>query len=487
MNASLVERAIHHSGIDAIAALPPHVLDELYYVWEAWARPDQLPPQLHPITGRPWFVALYKCGRGYGKTRVGAEWTRKTVRRYPLVNLIGATSDDARDIMIEGESGILRCCPKDERPIYRKSERALKWPNGALSLVFTADEPDRLRGKQHMKVWADEIMSWRYDESWDQMVLGLRLGDCPQALATTTPRNRALIKSLMHDVDTLLVVGSTYDNKKNLAPKFISKIQEKYEGTRLGRQEIYAEVLDDVPGALWSRTKIDEFRIKPRRDLDGMVMLGDDGRPVFDGLPDMARIVVGVDPSGGSTEESDEQGIVACGRGVDGHGYTLEDRSCSLSPDGWGRRAVQTYLDLSADLIVGEKNYGGDMVEHVVRTAAQAMGVRVNFRLVTSARGKVVRAEPIAALHEQGRDHHVGVFPQLEDQLCAFTNAGVEALGEPGKKKKRMSPDRADAKVFAMTELFDSEPVTHDGDTVSGQRRAEETSADDDDENEEWT
>lgn len=455
MNLSVLEAAVKAVGPERVYAdLPPEIRDSLQYQWELICRPNQIPPELHPDTGKPWFVALYKAGRGFGKTRVGAEWTRKTVRRYPLVNLIGATADDARDIMIEGESGILAVCPRGERPIYKKADRALEWPNGARSLIFTADEPDRLRGKQHMKVWADEIMSWRYDESWDQMVLGLRLGDCPQVVATTTPRNRAIIKALMKDIDTYVVNGSTYDNAKNLAAKFIAKIKEKYEGTRLGRQEIYAEVLDDVPGALWNRTRIDTLRIRPRRDSEGCLVLDSNGRVVFDGLPDMARIVVGVDPSGGSTDESDEQGIVACGKGVDGHGYTLDDRSCSLSPDGWGRRAVQTYLDLSADLIVGEKNYGGEMVEHVVRTAARDMGVKVNFKLVSSTRGKVVRAEPISAMHEQGRDHHVGNFPQLEDQLCAFTNAGVEAMGEPGKKKKRVSPDRADAKVFAMTELF---------------------------------
>lgn len=393
-------------------------------------------------------MALYKCGRGFGKTRVGAEKVRKWVREYPLVNLIGATADDARDIMIEGESGILRCCPRDERPIYRKSERALRWPNGALSLVFTADEPDRLRGKQHMKVWADEIMAWRYEESWDQMILGLRLGACPQALATTTPRNTTLIKSIMNDPDTLVVGGSTYDNAANLAPTFIRKVEEKYGGTRMGRQEIYAEVLSDVPGALWQQSNIDTLRIR------GRIV---DGKLVFD-LPDMERIVIAVDPSGGADADNDEQGIVASGRGVDGHGYCLADYSCSLSPAGWGARVVDAYVEQNADLAVGERNYGGEMVEHVVKTAAKDKGVHVNFKLITSTRGKVVRAEPIAALAEQGKQHHVGAFPKLEDQLCAFTNNGIVAPVSDGKgKKKRLSPDRADAFVFGMAELFEGE------------------------------
>ncbi len=440
-NKSPLERAVEAVGPAGVLAalasqLPADQVANLAYAWEAWARPNQVPPEINPKTSRPWFVALYKCGRGYGKTRVGAEWVRKSVRHYPMVNLIGATADDARDIMVEGESGILRVCPPGERPTYCKSDRCLDWPNGAKSLIFTADEPDRLRGKQHMKVWADEIMSWRYTESWDQMVLGLRLGDCPQVVATTTPRNTPLIKALIADPDTYLVTGSTYENKKNLAPQFIAKIQEKYEGTRLGRQEIYAEILDDVPGALWQRTRIDELRIRP--DHSGYLH-----------LPDMERIVVGVDPSGGANADSDEQGIIVCGRGIDGHGYCLGDYSCSLSPDGWGKRAVRAYLAKNADCLVAEKNFGGDMVEHVIMTAAQAMGARVKVKLVTSSRGKVVRAEPIAALHEQGRQHHVGEFPQLEDQLCSFTNTGIVA-----DKKDRRSPDRADAFVFSMTELF---------------------------------
>lgn len=476
---SLIERAIASSGIDAITALGPSALDKLYYAWEAWARPSQLPPEINQATGRPWFVALYKCGRGYGKTRVGAEKVRSWVREFPLVNLIGATADDARDIMIEGESGILRCCPRDERPVYRKSERALRWPNGALSLVFTADEPDRLRGKQHMKVWADEIMSWRYVESWDQMVLGLRLGGCPQVIATTTPRNTPLIKSLIADPDTLMVSGSTYENKKNLAATFIRKIEEKYSGTRLGRQEIYAEVLSDVPGALWQQTRIDDLRILGR--LSGV------GEIVFD-LPDMLRVVVAVDPSGGADADNDEQGIVGCGRGIDGHGYCLADYSCSLSPDGWGKRAVDAYVALKADLMVGEKNYGGDMVEHVIRTAAKDKGVQVNFKLITSTRGKVVRAEPIAMLAEQGRQHHVGVFPKLEDQLCSFTNTGIVAPATDGKgKKKRVSPDRADAFVFAMTELFGDELVTIDGDIATGHRRSADVADEDDEDEDDWS
>lgn len=443
MSESLLETAVRKLGPEAVAqALNAEQREALRYEWEAWARPEQILPTLHPGTGKPWFVALLLAGRGFGKSRAGSEWVRQTARtgRYPLVNLIGATVDDARDIMIEGESGILAVCPPGERPRYLKSDRQLEWPNGAKSLIFTADEPDRLRGKQHMKVWADEVGAWRYDEAWDQMLLGLRLGDCPQVVATTTPRPRKLIRGVLKDADTYIVRGSTYDNAANLAEKFISKMREKYEGTRLGRQELYAELLEDVAGALWNRDLIDELRV--------------------DAAPEMRRIVVAVDPSGGAEENNDEQGIVACGKGIDGHGYVIADRSCSLSPDGWGRRTVELYRELEADCIVAEANYGGDMVEHVIMTAARSMGVRVRFKLTKATRGKAVRAEPIAALHEQKRQHHIGNFPVLEDQLCSMTANGMEQIqgerkkGDSKLRKRSMSPDRADAMVWAMSELF---------------------------------
>jgi phage terminase large subunit-like protein len=401
--------AERHARVDALGEdLAAFALHD----WEVWGRPNQQPP---PGAWRVWLIL---AGRGYGKTRTGAEWVRQQARRYPLVNVIGPTADDARDAMIEGESGILAICPDDERPEYLVSKRRLEWPNGARTLIFTADEPDRLRGKQHMKLWCDEVAAWRYPEAWDMAMFGLRLGDNPQAVATTTPRPIALVRDLIarDGRDVVVTRGSSYENRENLAPAFFADIIRKYEGTRLGRQELNAEILDDVPGALWTRDRI---------RLAGA-------------LPDMRRVVVGVDPAGTSDEGADETGIVVAGVGVDGHGYVLDDVSARLSPDGWARRAVAAYDRWEADRIVAETNYGGDMVLATIRTVRP----RVSLRKVHASRGKAIRAEPIVALYEQGRVFHAGVFPTLEDQLCSWTpDAGP-------------SPDRLDALVWAMTELF---------------------------------
>lgn len=388
----------------------------LLYDWRFWARPDQLPP------GGDWRTWLVLAGRGWGKTRVGAEWVRASVQDFPLVNVIAPTADDARDIMIEGESGILTICQDRERPEYLPSKRRLEWPNGARTLIFTADEPDRLRGKQHMRLWADELAAWRYPEAWDQAMMGLRLGKDPRVVATTTPRPIKMVIDLMAEPETVVTRGETYDNAENLAPAFLAKIIRKYEGTRLGRQELKAEILTDTPGALWMRATLDANRVKAH--------------------PDLARVVVAVDPSGGHGEDNDEQGIIGAGKGVDGRGYVLADRSCKLSPDGWGRRAVQAYLDLKADRIVYEQNFGGEMCEAVIRTAAQAMGVTVATKAVHASRGKAVRAEPIAALYEQGRISHVGSFPELEDEQCTWT------------PDSGLSPNRLDGAVWGFTELM---------------------------------
>ncbi len=342
------------------------------------------------------------------------------IKKYPHVNLIAATADDARDIMIEGESGILAICPEDERPEYKASKRQLLWPNGARSLIFTADEPERLRGKQHMKLWADELASWRYPESWDQAMFGLRLGDNPQSIVTTTPRPTKIIRNLAKDPTTYVTRGSTYDNRSNLAPAFFAEIIKKYEGTRLGRQELNAEILDDNPNALWKRDRIDELR-----------------RSV---CPDLVRVVVGVDPSVTSLKTSDETGIIVAGLGSDDHAYVTGDLSLIASPDGWARVAVHAYHDNEADRLIAEVNNGGDLVEMVIRT----IDPLVSYKKVHASRGKAKRAEPIAALYEQGRVHHVGCFAKLEDQMCAY-----DPEDENGD-----SPDRMDALVWALTELM---------------------------------
>lgn len=364
-----------------------------------------------------WRYWLVMAGRGFGKTRTGAEMVRRWVRDYPLVNLIGATADDVRDIMVEGESGILAICPPGERPEYRSSKRRLDWPNGARSLLFTADEPERLRGKQHMKLWADELAAWRYPEAWDQAMFGLRLGDNPQAVITTTPKPVKAVRDLLKDAHTVTYTGTTYENRANLAEAFYNAIITKYEGTRLGRQELLAEILDDVPGALWKRDRIDDLRVTD--------------------LPNMTRIVVAIDPAVSTTDESSETGIVVAGVGKDGHGYVLDDLTVKASPHEWATRAVNAYHDYQADRIVAEVNNGGDMVEHTVRTVDR----RVSFKQVRASRGKLTRAEPVAALYEQGKVHHLGVLSQLEDQMCSWV---------PGDT----SPDRMDALVWALTELM---------------------------------
>lgn len=378
-----------------------------------------------------WRVWLILAGRGFGKTRTGAETVRQWVKRYPLVNLMGATADDARDIMIEGESGILATCPKDERPTYVANKAQLQWPNGAKSLVFTADSPERLRGKQHMKLWADELCAWRYQESWDQAMFGLRLGDAPQAIVTTTPKPTLLLRNLTKDPQTFVTRGSTFDNKANLADAFIGQILSKYEGTRLGRQEIDGEVLDDYAGALWSRGNLDLNRIgvgpvAPRE------------------VPQLRRVVVAIDPAATATEESDETGLIVAGVGMDGRGYVLEDRSGRYTPEGWAREAIALYKRWSADRIVAEVNNGGDMVEATIRMVDRT----VSYKSVRASRGKVIRAEPVAALYEQDKVSHVKTgLATLEDQMCQFS-------ADFDRKAAGYSPDRVDALVWALTELM---------------------------------
>lgn len=376
-------------------------------------RAEQTPP---PGVWRIW---LFLGGRGVGKTRAGAEWTIASARDYPLVNLIGATADDARDIMIEGESGILASAPPDFRPRYLASKRRLEWPNGARSLIFTADEPERLRGKQHMRLWGDEVASWRYYDAYDQAMLGLRLGADPRAMLTTTPKPVKLIRELLAQIPSGRVAkthGTTYANRANLAPAFFEQIITKYEGTRLGRQELLGEYLDDIPGALWQRGMFDERRP----------------------APDLTRCVVAVDPATTSNEDSDETGIVVAAVGVDGRGYVLADRSCRATPDGWAKRAIAAYQEFRADRIVYESNQGGEMVAHTLRTVDRA----VPLRAVHASRGKRVRAEPVAALYEQRKVTHVTPLDDLEDELCSWT----PDVGD--------SPDRLDALVWALSDLM---------------------------------
>ena len=387
----------------------------LKYDWKFNGRPVQFAP----VTPVPWVYWLILAGRGWGKTRVGAEWCREAVKTSAIVNLIGATVTDARDIMIEGESGILAVCPKRERPTFVASKRQLQWPNGAKSLIFTADEPERLRGKQHMKFWADELGAWRYPDAWDQAMFGLRLGKHPQACITTTPRPIQTVRDLIADPATVITKGTTYDNRSNLAAAFFNKIISKYEGSRLGRQELNAELLDDNPGALWHLKDIDRTRVIE--------------------TPILVRVVTAIDPSVKADGTGDEAGIIVVGLGYDGEFYVLDDLSLAASPNAWAKEAVDNgYKRHCCDRIVAEINNGGALVESVLRT----VDPNIPYTPVSASRGKKTRAEPISALYEQGRVHHVGTFSALEDEMCQWDPLiTVE------------SPNRVDALVWAITHL----------------------------------
>lgn len=353
--------------------------------------------------------------------------------------LVGATAADVRDVMIEGESGLLAISRPDFRPDYQPSKRRLVWPNGAIATTYSADKPRQLRGPQHDAAWADELAAWRYPDAWDQLMFGLRLGDAPRACATTTPRPTPLIKELVAADSTAVTRGSTHDNAQNLAGSFIEKILSKYEGTRLGRQEIDGDILDDNPGALWKRPRLDELRVYDEKKLHPADAAQ---KPRNKFLPPLRRVVVGVDPAVSANEDSDETGIVVAGLGTDGHLYVLDDLSGVYTPAQWGERVAKAAYTrrqgLPAECIVAEVNQGGDLVKSNI--VAFTRGVRL--RTVHAKRGKALRAEPISTLYEQGRVHHVGTLPKLEDQMCDW---------DPATSKD--SPDRVDALVYALTEL----------------------------------
>jgi phage terminase large subunit-like protein len=398
---------------ERLRKLSARELAALQYNWPFWARPEQLPP---PGDWRYWMVL---AGRGWGKTKCGAEWVRAMARVSRHITVVGATANDARVVMVEGESGILACCPPSERPKYMAHKGELHWPNGAKSQVMSADEPERFRGKQHEIVWADETASWRYPDAWDQLMMGLRLGR-PRALITTTPRPTPLIRRLMADPATALVRGSTYDNRANLAAEFFDSVIRRYEGTRLGRQELMAEVLTDNPGALWQRGQIDALRVS--------------APPV-----EPTRVVVGVDPAATAGEDADMTGIVVCALGRDGRGYVLADHTLRASPDEWARKVVWAVSHYQADRVVVEVNNGGEMCTAVMRHAAPNLPITS----VRASHGKYARAEPIAALYEQGKVSHVGDLSALEDQMTDYV---------PGQGSR--SPDRLDALVWALHHLM---------------------------------
>ena len=411
-----------------LASITPELLSQFTYEWSLHARPAQYAP---PGEWNTWLVL---AGRGWGKTKTGAEWVRQNVcgdspfakGKYGHVALVAETAADARDVMVEGPSGILATHPKDFRPLYQPALRRITWPNGAWASIYNATEPDQLRGPQHDLAWGDELAKWAYArETYDQLQFGLRQGSPPRLLITTTPRPIPVLREIVADEGTIITRGITLDNADNLAPTFLRSIMRKYEGSRLGRQELNAEILDDVPGALWTRAVLDDCRVKA------------------DKLPDMARVVVGVDPSGtsGAEDEGADIGICVAGRGVNGRGYVIADFTCKLSPDGWGRRVVTAYHRHEADRVVAETNYGGAMVKQVIKTCDAS----VPYKEVHASRGKVARAEPIAALFEQGRIALIGGFPELEDEMVQMTSTGFVGEG---------SPNRVDAMVWALSEIM---------------------------------
>lgn len=409
--------------------LPEEFLQVALYDWRGiWARDSQLIPD-----GDHWDTWLILAGRGFGKTRTGAETVRDLVEsgRAKRIALIAPTSADARDTMVEGESGILAVSPPWFRPKYEPSKRRLTWPNGVRGTLFSAEEPERTRGPQHDVLWGDEPASWPSKEVWDNAVMGLRLGRRPIAVITGTPKPVPMVLDLMADPKTVVTRGSTFENAGNLAGSFIAQVKRLYSGTRIGRQELFAEVLTDMPGALFNQAIIDANRVGE--------------------APGLSRIVIAIDPAPTSDSGADETGIMAVGKGpapagskatVQGdHAYVLKDHSLRGSPDEWARAAVKAYYEHQAECIVAEVNNGGDMVEAVIRS----IDPNVPFKAVRAMRGKFKRAEPVAALYEQGRVHHVGPvekWTRLEKQQRVFT-------GINGRRD-----DRTDSMCWGVHELI---------------------------------
>ena len=393
--------------------LTPQAAEELRYDWDFWARDDQKVPTV------PFSVWYVKGGRGAGKTRTGAE----TIRRwqgegYGYMALVGQTPGDVRDVMIEGESGILAISPSWNMPTYEPSRRRLTWPNGARAVTFSGANPDELRGPQHHKAWVDELPAFNHaSETWDNLLLGLRLGDNPQVVITTTPKPVGLMRSIQSDPHTVVTLATTFQNRANLASSFFHAITERYRGTRTGLQELYALDLDEAEGALWKRNYF-KYEAPLTANIE--------------------RIVVAIDPAASSKPESDETGIVVVAKLSNGTFCVLDDRSGRYSPDVWAMQAINAYTELGADRVIAEVNNGGEMVEHTLRTVKRD----IPYRAVHASRGKEVRAEPIAALYEQGKVFHARPFVELEDQLCTWTKGGGA------------SPDRLDALVWAITYLM---------------------------------
>ena len=412
-----------------LAGLGDNELLALPYLFDFWAMEHQLPPE------GEWKTWVIMGGRGAGKTRAGAEWVRMQVEgarpmdqsRASRVALVGETVDQVREVMIFGDSGILACSPPDRRPKWEAGRKRLVWANGAIAQVFSAHDPDSLRGPQFDAAWVDELAKWKKGRAtWDMLQFGLRLGECPQQVVTTTPQNTTVLKEILDNASTVTTRAPTSANKAFLAASFLEEVTAKYGGTRLGRQELEGELLLDSEGTLWTAETIERAQVQH--------------------APEMNRIVVAVDPPVTGHSGSDECGILVVGATTAGpptdwRAYVLADETVSGSPQVWAEAAIAAYHRHGADRLVAEVNQGGDLVETVIRQNDPL----VSYRGVRASRGKVARAEPVAALYEQGRVRHLPGLMQLEDQMAEMTLAGFEGRG---------SPDRVDALVWALSDLM---------------------------------
>jgi phage terminase large subunit-like protein len=423
-------RAMGEDVVALLAQLPPEKAEELIYTWAFWARPQQIAPE------GDWNVWYVNAGRGFGKTRAGVEWVRAKVKNgTKRIAAIAATNSDIERVMVNGESGFLARCwrgDKDHKgkplgnPLWAPTKRLLTWENGAYVQFFSAEEPERLRGPQFEAAWCDELAAWNKDrDTWDMLQFTLRLGKHPQVCVTTTPRPTKLVRDILKNPKSVVTYGSTFDNSVNLAPTFIQAVKDQYEGTRLGRQELYAEIMDEASGALWTRELLSRCEVE-----------GADDPVAF--AKTLARVVISVDPAVTSNAESDMTGIIVAGIDLNGCSYILEDATDRYTPEGWATKAIALYNLYEADKIVAERNQGGDMVRSTLHTVDETVPVK----LVHASRGKFARAEPVSSLYERGKVKHLRGLDALEDQLVQW-----EPLGSIG------SPDRLDSMVWAITEL----------------------------------